>query len=140
MEKVGWIKICGIYSVICIALCIHLVQAFCLIYSSNASSPIDMTAILQWIPVEYAPAVLVSSSGMAFIGLLDLDFDWYTKLFLLSLQQALITLSVSGVVVAICAGAYADGTAKPGIHIFVDQIWLIGYFVAHVYAMKQIVS
>jgi hypothetical protein len=126
-----------IYIVIWGAISVHLNQAIALIYSSNASGATDMTAILQWIPIEYAPAVLISASCMAFIGLLDMGLPWYTKLTLLVLQQALIALAVSGVVMAIYSNAYADGTMKPGIHIYVDQLWLIAYFIAHIYAVER---
>lgn len=126
-----------IYVVIWGALIVHLNQAIALIYSSSAGGATDMTAILQWIPIEYAPAVLISASCMAFIGLLDMGLPWYTKLALLALQQSLIALAVSGVITAIYSNAYADGTMKPGIHIYVDQLWLIAYFVVHIYAVER---
>lgn len=126
-----------IYIIICGALCIHINQALALIYSDSARSATDMITTLHWFPIEYAPAVLICASGMAFIGLLDLGFEWYVKLMLLIPQQSLIALAVSGALVAVWSNKYGDGTPKPGIHIYVDQIWLIMYFIIHIYAVER---
>ncbi len=126
-----------VFVIIWVALVIHITQALIMLYGRSANRAIDVAAILDWIPPELAPAVLISVSGLAIFGLLDLNFPWYARLAFLLPQQGLITLSVWGVILAVMKGAYADGTVKPGAHIFVDQIWLIGYFFIHAYSVSR---
>src|SRR5882724_8360963 len=113
------------------ALVVHVIQAISMIYSPLADGAIDIASILQWIPLNYAPAMMISTSGLAYIGLIDNDSAWYFRLLLLLPQQGRITIAAFGAISASLHGAYFDGTVKAGIHIFNDQLWLIMYFAIH---------
>jgi len=113
------------------ALVVHIIQAISMIYSPLGNGAIDVASILQWVPLNYAPAVMISTSGLAFVGLIDNDNSWYFRLLLFLPQQGLITAAAFGAISASLHGAYFDGTVKAGIHIFNDQLWLIMYFVIH---------
>jgi hypothetical protein len=133
MEVIGRQK----FIIIWAALIIHVIQAISMMITPSANTPIDVDSILEWIPPNYAPAVMIITSGLAFISLLDAGFSWYVRLLLLLPQQALITIAVTGVMAAVIRGAYADGTPQAGIHIFNDQIWLVAYFFIHAYSVAK---
>jgi hypothetical protein len=113
------------------AIVVHIIQAIVMMVTSKANGATDISALLEMIPYDYVPSVLIGASGMAFIAMLKLSFSWYTRLILLIPQQALITIAVFGIIAAVINGSYADGTIKPGVHIFVDQVWLITYAFIH---------
>lgn len=130
-----------LYTIIWGAIVIHMIQAITITYDPLSIRAIDIHAISSLVPVEYIPASLVSSSILAFFGLIGSNSSWYLRLSLLLPQQAFIFLSVIGVVIAVVSGHYADGTVKPAMHIFNDQLWLVGYFVLHtVSIVKRAVS
>jgi hypothetical protein len=127
----------SIFVIIWVALVVHAMQAITIIITPFSNTPIDIASILNLIPASYAPAVMLAASGLALISLLDIELAWYMRLLLLLPQQSLIAIACSGVLTAVANGAYSDGTPKPGIHIFDDQIWLIAYFCIHAYSVAK---
>ena len=109
------------------AICWHLLVAPVLWVAPNAGHATSMQWLSEWLGNRSAAGALVVVSLLALYGIrrdrTTLSRGGSTLAVGFLVPQALVLLgSARAAVVAIAAGAYADGTVIPAEHIYADQL------------------
>jgi hypothetical protein len=126
-----------VYAYGAVAIAVIALGHFCigtiLLLTDRANGCIIADAILtafdhkRWL----AGIALLLASITAIYGLLTKTFTGMSRLWLLSPQQAILTITLIGVANAIINQHYADHVYRDWQHIFVDQLGWIALFYIH---------